>query len=70
MKEHKKIEVYIHDIRNPLIGMLDALEHLNDMFKNGEDLTTVTRILDQTCRDISNNWENLKLYINNEGKEK
>jgi hypothetical protein len=50
--------------------MLDALEHLNDMFKNGEDLTTVTRILDQTCRDISNNWENLKLYINNEGKEK
>jgi len=64
MSDHNNIDLLIHDLKNPLTGMLDSLEHINDMYTNEEDLKDATKILDQTCKKILINWDNLNNFLN------
>jgi nitrogen-specific signal transduction histidine kinase len=64
MSDDKKISQLIHDLKNPLTGMVDSLEYISDMYADQEDLKEATKIIDQTCKKILINWDNLNNFLN------
>jgi hypothetical protein len=63
MSNELNINELIHDLKNPLSGMIDSLEHISDMYQNDEDLTNAIKILDQTTKQILTHWDSLNNFL-------
>ena len=63
MSESSDFEKLLHDIKNPTQGMLEALKHLDQMYNDKEDLTTICRVLNNTTQQINEQWNKLNIFL-------
>lgn len=68
MSNPSEFKNLLHNVKNPVQGMLDALEHLDQMYNDGEDLTNVTKVLNNVTQQVNKEWIKLNIFLEDKGK--